>query len=279
MAVSPSLLASVAHLTDDIKCEPVVHSRHVDASAPRAAMLANLLDEEPDVAPNDVLALSQGFRAKSVREGSSLRPVLLGIDREDDVRVHDGGTSIVKDSALEEWLPALDGVPVDVFVGLRGIEAELVGCNPDHVAVFIMRPPHIKWIVSSRPSSDEPELRRLELAFRFAWSGIGSGSPDCMLQALDRDIQQEGGSRCDKWPRPRTRVLPVEWKRLLRQIQGQLGRLAYCCEQKGKTQKDGTLSEHRSKKAIVQNTSRHFQCGRPRNQITQSVGLCLTWRA
>jgi hypothetical protein len=47
---------------------------------------------------------------------------------------------------------------------LRGIEAELVGCNPDHVAVFIMRPPHVEWIVSSRPRSDEPELRRPGLA-------------------------------------------------------------------------------------------------------------------
>ena len=160
MAVSPSLLASVAHLTDDVKCEPVVHSRHVDASAPRATMLADLLDEEPNVVPNNVLARSQGFRAKSVREGSSLRPVLLGVDGEDDVRVHDRRASIVKDSALEEWFLIPDSVAVDVFVGLRGLETELVGCNPDHVAVFIMRPPHIKWIVSSRPRSDEPELRR-----------------------------------------------------------------------------------------------------------------------
>lgn len=99
-----------------------------------------------------------------MRERSSLRPVLLGVDGEHDVRVHDKWASIVKDSALEEWLLIPDSVAVDVFVGLWSLEAELVGCNPDHIAVFIMRPPHVKWIVSSRPCSNEPELNRLELA-------------------------------------------------------------------------------------------------------------------
>ena len=122
-AVSPSLLASVAHLTNDIKCEPIVHSRHVDASTPPATILANLLDKEPNVAPNNVLALSQGFRAEGVREGSSLRAVLFGVDGENDVWVHDRRASIVKDTALEEWFLIPDSVAVDVFVGLWSIEA------------------------------------------------------------------------------------------------------------------------------------------------------------
>lgn len=54
--VSQSIFVSAALRTNDVKCEPIVHGRHVDTPSLWATMLANLMSEESHMTLNNVLS-------------------------------------------------------------------------------------------------------------------------------------------------------------------------------------------------------------------------------